>query len=530
MWRSTVQFKGYGADAEFDGTTLRLVARNAFAGVAGLGAKERLIPASTIDAVSVKPANMVTNGNLTVQVADAKFVVHFLKKGQADAFAVYEAVLAASGADPARVPAGVVPNDKLDAANAKVSAWSERLGEEAERTRLAAVQEKLARAEAAAAVAAAAAAPPAAAVPADDPTEEASVTAAPDGFTGWDEVPTVDALPAAPSTRAELRQVAAAAKAEAKAVAAANRSDARAARVQAKDDKRAAKVASAEAKEAAIRAFAAGTLRQHTDEHGVPDGFDGWMQADKQLTAAMEHAAAGKVEAEERAIRTAVQVAKTVGGRAARKATEQRVTAMTGRSLRVGSTYIGTVTAEDVFSQHGRKGKLLQVVTAEKWCEVRSDRVITPTKAYPIDATTTAQVYLDGQELVTQRPTLTRMALLSPLPGSALIPGMALQKKEKTDSRQGEFQVGGLGWSLRVIVHPDQLSNPRQLAEQINRHASDRARTAETAPPQPAAERAMNAAPASDDLLTKLERLQALVTSGAITQQEADVLKRDILA
>lgn len=523
-----MQFKGYGADAEFDGTTLHLVARNAFAGVAGLGAKERHIPVADIDAVSVKAANMVTNGNLTVQVGDAKYVVHFLKKGQADAFALNEAVLAASGADPARAPSGTTPNDRIDAANVRVAAWSERLGEKAERSQLAAAQEKLARAETAAFPSPAA--PPVDAVPDTEPAQQAAEVSGPKELVGWDAVPKVDALPAAPSTRAELRQAAAAATAEAKAVAAATRSDARAARAQAKDDKRAAKVASVEAKDAAIQAFAVGTLEQHSEEHGVPDGWDGWMQADKQLRAAMEHAAAGEIEAEERAIRAAVQVAKAVSGRAARKATEQRVTAMTGRSLRVGSFYIGTVIAEDVFSQHGRKGKLLQVVTAEKWCEVRSDRVITPTNAYPIDATTTAQVYLDGEALVTQRPTLTRMALLSPLPGSALIPGMALQKKEKTDSRQGEFQVGGLGWSLRVIVHPDRLSSPRQLAEQINRHAGDRARTAETAPPQPAATQAVHATSVGDDVLTKLERLQALVGSGAITQQEADVLKRDILS
>lgn len=522
-----MQFKGYGADAEFDGSTLHLVARNAFAGVAGLGAKERHIPVFNVDAVSVKPANIVTNGNLTVQVSDAKYVVHFLRKGQADAFALYEAVLAASGADPERVPSGTTPNDRIDAANAKVAAWSERVGEGAERSRLAAAQQQLSRAEAAAAAAPVSQQPSAAA--ATDDAADVQSLSAPQVGSGWESVPAGTALPAVPSSRAELRQAAAAAKADARAVTAATRSDARAARAQAKDDKRAAKAEAVEAKEAAIRAFSFGELQQHTVEHGVPDGFDGWMQADRHLTTAMEHAAAGKIEAEERAIRTAVQVAKTVGGRAARKATEQRVIALTGRSLRVGSTYIGTVTAEDVFSQHGRKGKLFQVVTAEKWCEVRTDRVITPTKAHPIDATTTAQVYLDGQELVTQRPTLTRMALLSPLPGSALIPGMALQKKEKTDSRQGEFQVGGLGWSLRVMVHPDRLSGPRQLAEQINRHAGDRARTAETAPPQPVATQAVHATPVSDDVLTKLERLQALVAAGAITQQEADVLKRDLL-
>ncbi|WP_216099635.1 hypothetical protein, partial [Curtobacterium sp. MMLR14_002] len=73
-----------------------------------------------------------------------------------------------------------------------------------------------------------------------------------------------------------------------------------------------------------------------------------------------------------------------------RKLTEQRVTAMTGRALRIGSTCIGRVEAEDGFSQHARKGKLFAIVTAEKWVEIRSDRVIGPSSAHAIDMNTSA--------------------------------------------------------------------------------------------------------------------------------------------
>ena len=213
-----------------------------------------------------------------------------------------------------------------------------------------------------------------------------------------------------------------------------------------------------------------------------------------------------------------------------RKVTEKRLETTTGRLVRIGSSYLGIVEAEDPFSQHGRKGKLTAVVTSgEKRLEVRSDRIVGPRSAHAIDATTTAQVYLDGQSLVTQRPTLTRMVLLSPLPGSAIIPGMALQKKEKVDLRQAEFQVGGLGWSIRMVVHPDRLSGPRQLAEQINRHAKDmetKQATVVAMPPAPMAVVESNA----DNVLSRLERLQLLVSTGALTQDEADVLKRDILS
>jgi hypothetical protein len=254
-----------------------------------------------------------------------------------------------------------------------------------------------------------------------------------------------------------------------------------------------------------------------------------YVRVDDRLREAAEHAAEGRVEAEEREIALALSIAKAEGGRTVRGATELRIRREEGAGLlRVGSERIGQIDAEDGFSQTARKGSMFKVVTGEKRLIVRSDRVVTPNGGYPIDAYTSAQVYLDGQELITQRPTLARMALLSPLPGSAIIPGMALQKKEKHDTRQGEFQVGGRGWAVRVMVHPDRLSVPRQMAEQINRHASA---AADALPVAPLAEPALKEASASGetDVLSQLERLHSLIASGAITQDEATALKRTIL-
>src|SRR5690606_6054895 len=72
------------------------------------------------------------------------------------------------------------------------------------------------------------------------------------------------------------------------------------------------------------------------------------------------------------------------------------------------------------------------------------DWIVQGSVARPIDPYTQAQVYVDGQTQITTRPTLTRMALLSPLPGSALGAGLATAKKSVSDLRVAEFQVGGI--------------------------------------------------------------------------------------
>lgn len=501
-----MKFKGYGADAEFDGNVLHLTARNALTGTATLGAQERIIPIESVDDVSLKEATVLTNGNLTVHVGTERYVVHFLKKAQTDAVALHGAVVRAAAERRHALSldvAGPVVLDPLHVHRVSVT------GDETNRVT---TEHE----------------------PTDTSRALGDTTLRPHSVDQDASEPVVDRRAELARSRRQSRDAAAAARADKMAAVVADRREAKTVKAVAKEEKRAGKVAVIEARAAALQAFSDGSLASHVAEHGLPEGFEAWLQVDGYLVAAAAHAKAGRIEDEEKSIRIALSVAKNKGGRTVRKAAELRVTATTGRTLRIGSSYVGTVTAEDFFSQHGRKKKLTSVVTAEKWLEVRSDRVISPNKAHPLDANTTAQVYLDGQSLVSQRPTLTRMALLSPLPGTALIPGLALQKKETVDTRQGEFQVGGLGWSIRVMVHPDQLSGPRQMAEQINRRAGALDVAAAPAPtravaPAGASAAATPAPSAGESVLDKLERIQALRASGALTQDEADALKRGVL-
>lgn len=153
---------------------------------------------------------------------------------------------------------------------------------------------------------------------------------------------------------------------------------------------------------------------------------------------------------------------------------------------------------------------------------MRSDRVIAGSVARPFDEFVSAQVYLDGQEQITQRPTLTRMLLLSPLPGSAVIPGLALQKKTVHDMREAEFQIGSVGWSFRASISPQAVNTARQLAEQINRIAKKLERQAPSAQ--------VSDEPAGlDAILAQLERLAYLKDRGAVSTDDAKRIRESIL-
>ncbi|WP_374009878.1 DUF2510 domain-containing protein [Leifsonia sp. LS-T14] len=304
------------------------------------------------------------------------------------------------------------------------------------------------------------------------------------------------------------------------AVAISHRHTARAQKAIAKNAKAAAAIVIS-------NAFADGTLDAVALDTETVESFKAWWWAYQRLNTAADHASAARVEDEEKSIRDARMGARTEGDRTLRKAVEARILRLEqeGR-LRIGATHIGTVEAEGALSRSGRKVPNVPGQT-EKWVQVLSDRVITPSGAHVIDAYTSAQVYLDGQSQIIQRPTLTRMAVLAPLPGSALIPGLALQKKEKIDSRQGEFQVGGRGWAARVLVHPDRLSIPRQLAEQVNRAANVAADAIESANRQ-SRERALPPA-AGSDLNAELAKLAALKEQALLTDEEFTAAKRQLL-
>ena len=174
-------------------------------------------------------------------------------------------------------------------------------------------------------------------------------------------------------------------------------------------------------------------------------------------------------------------------------------------------------------SAHMAAKRKLVAFKVGKQIDVYEDRIIQGSIAHAIDSITQAQIYLDGQTQVTTRPTLTRAALLSPLPGSALLPSLALAKKEKIDSREAEFQVGSVGWTLTVPLEPDLLSEPRSIANRINAIANTiQDRGEERSAPLPTQ-------PAYD-IVAQIERIVALQDSGAITTEQAEIMKSKLIA
>lgn len=194
---------------------------------------------------------------------------------------------------------------------------------------------------------------------------------------------------------------------------------------------------------------------------------------------------------------------------------------------RLPSPQLVAVVQPESFAEFAsRTGKMLSYQYGVP-IQVFEDRVEQGGKAYPIDGSTQAQVYLDGQSQITTRPTATRAVLLSPLPGSALLPALAFAKKEKHDTRVAEFQVGGQGWTFTVPVSPDRMSGPRATAQRVNSIAAakdaEHARAAAAAAARPTQ-------PMPTDLVSQIERVVALEESGAITAEQAAALKARLIS
>lgn len=183
--------------------------------------------------------------------------------------------------------------------------------------------------------------------------------------------------------------------------------------------------------------------------------------------------------------------------------------------------YIGKVSPEGYLERSSRQDKVLTSASGTT-IEVWSKRIRCGNQEYLIDEFVEAQVYQDGEIQITQRPTLTRMAAGSILPGSALIPGLAFQKKKKNDLRETVFSVSGINWNLSVDISPKQVTNARSIATQINQVAKKIAKSA----PVSTTELSTPTAGSKVDQLTKLESLRS---SGAISEDEFVLLKSQIL-
>jgi len=242
------------------------------------------------------------------------------------------------------------------------------------------------------------------------------------------------------------------------------------------------------------------------------------------LAIVQEAATCGAILEEEQARVQMLATARSLGGAAMEKYAMSLLDhAQSAGTVRIGSQMIGVVKAEGFFSQYARKEALTKVSTGTS-ITVFTDRIFQGSKFYVLDEFTSAQVYLDGEEQITQRPTLTRMALFSPLPGTALIPGLAFQKKKKNDMRHAEFHVGGHEWSISAPVDPDNLQEPRRIAQQINSAADAIARNIDRS-----LVNQQNAPAESADAISQLERLSNLRAQGALSDAEFEQMKAAIL-
>lgn len=144
-----------------------------------------------------------------------------------------------------------------------------------------------------------------------------------------------------------------------------------------------------------------------------------------------------------------------------------------------------------------------------------------------------ASVEASGSLNVTQSPTLTRMAAGSVLPGSALIPGFAFQKKKVHDSRKLYFTLEHPKGAALIELKPRFETSARQIALDVNQAArscaeADVRRRGKASTP-PLGESGSAEAGAGERDLATLERLATLRDSGVLTPEEFESAKRKIL-
>ena len=153
---------------------------------------------------------------------------------------------------------------------------------------------------------------------------------------------------------------------------------------------------------------------------------------------------------------------------------------------------------------------------------VFQNAILQAEKLHIIDADVSAEVTSNGGVQVTHRPTMTRMAAGAILPGTALIPGLAFQKKKAVDSRTTYFVCAHPEWMLDVNVDPDSAGEALKAAKYINKRAETLAaqRTAQDGLP---GERTASTA-------EQLREMKALLDEGIITQEDFDKFKAGLLS
>ena len=194
---------------------------------------------------------------------------------------------------------------------------------------------------------------------------------------------------------------------------------------------------------------------------------------------------------------------------------------------------IDITAAEEMTANKELRGKLLAEVAGfgltGGGVKVFEGEVHVNGSVRPIDITTVAEVVSNGQVLITTRPTLTRMALLAPLPGSALIPGLALAKKQSHDNRVTEIVVEGQNWHATARVDPADVGKATAVANRINAIANASPNTPMPGlQPSQIVESQVN--PNNQKSLSdELSSLNDLFQSGVLSEEEFNSAKAKIL-
>lgn len=173
-------------------------------------------------------------------------------------------------------------------------------------------------------------------------------------------------------------------------------------------------------------------------------------------------------------------------------------------------------------TEQGRVRRALYLGTVGEF-DFYADRIVAGDgSVIAMHPSTRATVETSGSLSVTQRPTLTRMAAGSILPGSALIPGFALQKKSVHDSRKLYFVLEHPTGSALIEVMPQFETSARQLALEINQ-------AAKSAAGRDRSRREDAGATRGSEHLASLEQLSSLRDAGVLTEHEFEEAKRKIL-
>ena len=150
-----------------------------------------------------------------------------------------------------------------------------------------------------------------------------------------------------------------------------------------------------------------------------------------------------------------------------------------------------------------------------------NDRIVVGGVCRVMDGDVRASVEVDGQIMKSTRPTMTRMAIGSILPGSALLVGLATAKTKTTDTRRAHFIVVHPKWRITETITSDSAMEANGIASQINAIAEHLQRRETTSPSNTST---------TPSLSGEMIKLAELHRAGVLSDDEFTAAKARLLA